>query len=35
MGWGLWHTADIPLNTLITYGGKPDVIVHCAGSSWV
>lgn len=36
-GWGLaeWHSADVSLETLITYGGEPDVIVHCAGSGSV
>lgn len=35
--WGIseWHTADVTLNSLITYGGKPDVILHCAGSGSV
>lgn len=35
--WGIseWHTADVTLDTLITYGGSPDVIVHCAGSGSV
>jgi UDP-glucose 4-epimerase len=35
--WGIseWHVADVTLETLITYGGKPDVIVHCAGSGSV
>ena len=35
--WGLsdWRTADVNLKNLITYGGEPDVIVHCAGSGSV
>lgn len=35
--WGIadWHTADVSLDTLVTYAGKPDVIVHCAGSGSV
>jgi UDP-glucose 4-epimerase len=30
-----WHSTDITLETLITYAGEPDVIVHCAGSGSV
>lgn len=35
--WGLseWHVADITLESLMTYGGSPDLIVHCAGSGSV
>ena len=35
--WGLadWHTADITLESLITYGRDPALIVHCAGSALV
>jgi UDP-glucose 4-epimerase len=35
--WGLeaWHNADVTLETLVTYAGTPDVIVHCAGSGSV
>ena len=35
--WGIseWHTADITANALLTYGGSPDIIVHCAGSGTV
>ncbi len=35
--WGIseWHSTDITLDALITYSGKPDVIVHCAGSGSV
>ncbi|HKB60711.1 MAG TPA: NAD-dependent epimerase/dehydratase family protein [Gallionellaceae bacterium] len=35
--WGLseWHAADITLESLLTYGGKPDAVIHCAGSGSV
>lgn len=35
--WGLteWHNCDITLNSLCSYAGNPDLIVHCAGSSSV
>ncbi|MDQ3001282.1 MAG: NAD-dependent epimerase/dehydratase family protein [Fibrobacterota bacterium] len=35
--WGLgeWHYCDITLETLLTYAGEPDAIVHCAGSGSV
>lgn len=35
--WGIadWHVADITLETLITYAGEPEAIVHCAGSGSV
>lgn len=35
--WGVaeWHDSDISLEALITYAGKPEVIVHCAGSGSV
>jgi len=35
--WGLanWHAADITLDTLVTYAGKPNTIIHCAGSGSV
>ncbi len=35
--WGLsdWRTADVDLKNLITYGGEPDVIIHCAGGASV
>lgn len=35
--WGLaeWHTADVTLENLITYAGKPDYVFHCAGSGSV
>lgn len=36
-GWGLadCHLGDVTLETLITYGGEPDAIFHCAGSGSV
>ena len=34
-GLTFWHTADITLDSLVTYAGEPDVIVHCAGSGSV
>jgi UDP-glucose 4-epimerase len=35
--WGLedWRTDDVTLESLLTYGGTPDIIVHCAGSGSV
>lgn len=35
--WGIaeWHSADIVAETLITYAGVPEIIVHCAGSGSV
>lgn len=30
-----WHTCDITLESLLTYAGEPDVIVHCAGGGSV
>jgi UDP-glucose 4-epimerase len=35
--WGVaeWHTADVTVETLITYAGEPDVVFHCAGSGSV
>lgn len=35
--WGIadWYSTDIALDSLITYAGEPDVIVHCAGSGSV
>jgi UDP-glucose 4-epimerase len=35
--WGIadWHTSDITLETLVTYAGNPEVVVHCAGSGSV
>jgi UDP-glucose 4-epimerase len=30
-----WHTCDITIDSLLSYGGEPDVIVHCAGSGSV
>jgi UDP-glucose 4-epimerase len=35
--WGItdWHTSDITLDNLMSYAGKPDLIIHCAGSGTV
>lgn len=35
--WGLsvWHELDVTLAALVAHAGKPDVLVHCAGSSSV
>lgn len=35
--WGLseWHSADVTLNSIVSYAGEPDLIVHCAGSGSV
>jgi UDP-glucose 4-epimerase len=35
--WGIsdWHAADISLESLMTYGGAPELIFHCAGSGSV
>lgn len=35
--WGIaeWYIADITVDALVTYGGQPSVIVHCAGSGSV
>lgn len=35
--WGLcdWYTADISLESLVLYGGRPDIIIHCASSASV
>ena len=35
--WGLaeWHTADVTVDALTTYGGEPDLVFHCAGSGSV
>jgi UDP-glucose 4-epimerase len=35
--WGLadWHLADVTLDAMVSYGGEPDLIVHCAGSGSV
>jgi UDP-glucose 4-epimerase len=35
--WGVavWHSSAVSLDALITYAGKPDVILHCAGSGEV
>lgn len=34
-GLAAWHSADITIDNLVTYGGEPDVIIHCAGSGSV
>jgi UDP-glucose 4-epimerase len=35
--WGVaeWHTADVTVDSLTTYAGKPDLVFHCAGSGSV
>lgn len=35
--WGLadWHAADVTVDTLVSFAGEPDLIVHCAGSGSV
>ena len=35
--WGIaeWHACDVAIDTLQTYAGEPDTIVHCAGSGSV
>jgi UDP-glucose 4-epimerase len=35
--WGIdiWHSVDVTTDTLATYAGTPDIIVHCAGSGSV
>lgn len=35
--WGLsvWHELDVTLASLVAHAGRPDVLVHCAGSSSV
>jgi UDP-glucose 4-epimerase len=35
--WGIdeWHAAEVTLESLVTYGSHPDVILHCAGSGSV
>jgi UDP-glucose 4-epimerase len=30
-----WHTSDVVFDSLVTYAGEPDLIVHCAGSGSV
>lgn len=34
-GLTFWHQADVTLESLMTYAGKPSLIVHCAGSGSV
>ena len=35
--WGIsdWHAADLTIESMLTYAGRPDVIVQCAGSGSV
>jgi UDP-glucose 4-epimerase len=35
--WGIseWHACDVTLDNLITYGGAPALVFHCAGSGSV
>jgi UDP-glucose 4-epimerase len=35
--WGVdvWHSGDVTPETLATYGGTPDLVIHCAGSGTV
>lgn len=35
--WGLadWRTTDITLDALVTYGGQPALVMHCAGGASV
>nr|WP_320012025.1 SDR family oxidoreductase [uncultured Desulfobulbus sp.] len=35
--WGItnWHLTDISLDSMLTYAGRPDIILHCAGSGSV
>jgi UDP-glucose 4-epimerase len=35
--WGLseWHMSDISVESLLTYAGKPEVLIQCAGSGSV
>jgi UDP-glucose 4-epimerase len=35
--WGLtiWHELDVTLAGLVAHAGKPDLVIHCAGSSSV
>lgn len=37
LDWGLskWHVADLTIDALVSYGGEPDLIIHCAGSGSV
>src|SRR5262245_56131981 len=34
-GLTFWHMADITVDALVTYAGRPDIIIHCAGSGSV
>jgi UDP-glucose 4-epimerase len=35
--WGVseWHTVDVTLDSLVNYAGRPQAIIHCAGSGSV
>lgn len=35
--WGIaeWHAADVTLDNLVTHGGLPGAVIHCAGSGTV
>jgi UDP-glucose 4-epimerase len=35
--WGIdeWHAADVTLESLTTYAGEPDCVIHCAGGGSV
>lgn len=35
--WGLseWYESDVTFEALVSYGGEPDMVVHCAGSGSV
>lgn len=35
--WGLsaWHELDVTLASLVAHAGRPDVVIHCAGSASV
>jgi UDP-glucose 4-epimerase len=35
--WGVseWHASDVTLDAMVSCAGKPDIIVHCAGSGSV
>ncbi|HXN81518.1 MAG TPA: NAD(P)-dependent oxidoreductase [Myxococcales bacterium] len=34
-GLSFWHACDVTLENLLTYGGAPELLVHCAGSASV
>ena len=35
--WGIseWHTTDVTRESIVSFGGDPDLIIHCAGSGSV